>query len=76
MPKLPILSGDELVRILETHGYRVVRTKGSHVRLYPPDNSGLRKVTIPLHKELKPGTLSSIMKDAQLTLKDLNFRQG
>ncbi len=72
MPKLPKLSGAELIRILERHGYEQVRTKGSHSRLYPPESSGLKKITVPLHKELKAGTLSNIMKDAGLTTGDLN----
>ena len=71
MPKLPKLSGAELIRILEQNGYEQARTKGSHVRLYPPDDSGLKKVTVPLHKELKTGTLSNILKDAGLTAQDL-----
>jgi len=71
MPKLPKLSGAELIRILEQNDYEQVRTKGSHIRLYPPDGSGLKKVTVPLHKELKTGTLSNIMKDARLTAEDL-----
>jgi predicted RNA binding protein YcfA (HicA-like mRNA interferase family) len=71
MPKLPKLSGTELIRILEQNGYIQMRTKGSHARLYPPTHSvGQKKVTVPLHKELKVGTLLNIMKDAQLTLED------
>ena len=71
MAKLPRLSGKELIRILEHHGYIQVRTRGSHVRLYPPKDSSLKKVTVPLHNELKPGTLASIMSDADLTTEDL-----
>ena len=71
MSKLPKLSGAELIRILEQHGYEQARIKGSHVRLYPSGSSGLKKVTVPLHKELKTGTLSNIMKDAGLTFEDL-----
>ncbi len=70
MPKLPKVSGAELIRILEQHGYEQARTKGSHVRLYPPKGSGMKKITVPLHKELKTGTLSDIMKDVGLTTED------
>jgi predicted RNA binding protein YcfA (HicA-like mRNA interferase family) len=73
MRKLPVLSGAELIRILEQHGYEQVRTRGSHVRLYPPEYSvGLKKVTVPLHTQLKRGTLVNIMKDTALTVEDLN----
>ena len=71
MPRLLRLSGAKLIGILEEHGYQQARTKGSHARLYPPHGSGLKKVTVPLHKELKTGTLSAIMKDAGLTIEDL-----
>jgi predicted RNA binding protein YcfA (HicA-like mRNA interferase family) len=72
MPKLPVISGAALIQILERKGYRQVRTRGSHVRLYPLDfSSGLKKVTVPLHDRLKKGTLSSIMKDTGLAIEDL-----
>lgn len=72
MPKLPGISGAELIKILERKGYVSMRTKGSHVRLYPPDfSSNAKKVTVPLHKRLKTGTLLNIMKDAGLTTEDL-----
>ena len=72
MGKLPALSGVELIKILERKGYVQMRTRGSHVRLYPPDFlPGLKKVTVPLHKRLKVGTLSNIMSDARVTADDL-----
>jgi predicted RNA binding protein YcfA (HicA-like mRNA interferase family) len=71
MPKLPRLSGEQLIRILERNGYEQVRSRGSHVRLYPPVGSGLKKLAVPLHRELKTGTLSDIMKDAGLSPEDL-----
>lgn len=72
MPKLPAISGKQLIKILERKGYAQMRTRGSHVRLYPPDFSpNLKKVTVPLHKKLKVGTLFGIMKDTGLTIEDL-----
>ena len=72
MPNLPALSGAEMINILERKGYIQVRTRGSHVRLCPPEFlPDAKKITVPLHKRLKVGTLSSIMKDAKLTPEDL-----
>jgi predicted RNA binding protein YcfA (HicA-like mRNA interferase family) len=72
MPKLPRISGAKLVKILEREGYERVRTCGSHVRLYPPSFlPNAKKVTVPLHGELKIGTLSNIMKDSGLTIEDI-----
>jgi len=33
MPKLPVIKGKEFVKFLEFIGFKVVRMKGSHVRL-------------------------------------------
>jgi len=72
MPKLPKLSGAELIKILERKGYIQSRIRGSHVRLRPPVfSAGLKKVSVPLHKQLKTGTLFGIMKDTRLTAEDL-----
>ncbi len=44
------------------------RQKGSHVRLEKYTSDKTIKLTVPLHSELKKGTLSRIIKDAGLTL--------
>jgi len=54
MPELPIVSGDLCILALERIGYRIARTKGSHVRMRC---SGRRPVTVPKHYELDRGTL-------------------
>jgi len=33
MPKLPVLSGEELIKALEKAGFKKVRQKGSHISL-------------------------------------------
>ncbi|MHB8709963.1 MAG: type II toxin-antitoxin system HicA family toxin [Minisyncoccota bacterium] len=72
MPKLPVLPGAEMIQILERKGYMQIRRRGSHARLYPPEYlPEAKKITIPLHKQLKKGTLSGIMKDTGLTPEDL-----
>jgi len=59
--KLPRgVSADRLIRALEHFGYRIIRRKGSHVRLShegPPAHS----ITVPLHNPLKTGTLHGIL---------------
>lgn len=63
MAELPIISGDECVRILAKFGYAAIRQKGSHVRLVC---SGRVPVTVPLHSELARGTLRSILRTADI----------
>ncbi|MBI4331413.1 MAG: type II toxin-antitoxin system HicA family toxin [Chloroflexi bacterium] len=66
-PKLPVLSGDEVVRLLKREGFDVVRQKGSHVSL----QKGSYKTVVPLHEELAKGTLLGILKQSGLTKEDL-----
>ena len=68
MSKLPRLSGDEVIKILvKKFGFEVSRQKGSHVTLAKHE-SGRKIVTvIPLHPELKPGTLLGILKLAEIS---------
>ena len=61
---LPVISGERLVRALERAGWQLVRQRGSHVRLKHPDRR--TSLTVPLHRELKRGTLSGILNDAGL----------
>jgi predicted RNA binding protein YcfA (HicA-like mRNA interferase family) len=62
--RLPVLSGQRLVKALERAGWQTVRQRGSHVRLKHPDRGVF--ITVPLHRELKRGTLSGILSDAGL----------
>lgn len=62
--RLPAVSGDALVRALRRGGWEVVRQRGSHVRLKHPDRH--TPLTVPLHRELKRGTLAGILGDAGL----------
>jgi len=64
MPKLPLISGSKLIKILSKYfGFRVLRQKGSHVTL----TNGLVFITVPLHRELDKGTLNAILKDAGIS---------
>ncbi|HLM85410.1 MAG TPA: type II toxin-antitoxin system HicA family toxin [Solirubrobacteraceae bacterium] len=62
--RLPVLSGERLVKALERTGWRAVRQRGSHVRMKHPERRV--SLTVPLHKELKRGTLTGILNDAGL----------
>jgi predicted RNA binding protein YcfA (HicA-like mRNA interferase family) len=66
MPKLPVVSGAEAIRALERLGFNVVRQRGSHVVL----RRGESGCAVPLHRELKVGTLSGILRQAGVAAKD------
>ncbi|MGH2987580.1 MAG: type II toxin-antitoxin system HicA family toxin [Solirubrobacterales bacterium] len=71
-PRQPVVSGKALVRALEQDGWSVVRQRGSHLRLKKPGRR--HALVVPLHKELKKGTLAGILRDAGMSadrLRDL-----
>jgi len=45
--KLPVISGKELLALLEKFGFNIIRVKGSHHRMKHIDG---RITTIPVHK--------------------------
>lgn len=65
MPALPVISGRTCVKVLESLGYRVVRQRGSHVRL---GHESRAPVTVPEHDELDRGTLRSILRTAEVSV--------
>ena len=60
--KLPRdIGGDELAKKLTKYEYRITRQTGSHIRLTSNIKDAEHHITIPRHKPLKIGTLSSIL---------------
>ena len=58
---LPVISGRQLIRWLESLGYAVVRQRGSHVRLERSSPTGTHAITVPNHREIAKGTLNDIL---------------
>ncbi|NQT91311.1 MAG: type II toxin-antitoxin system HicA family toxin [Lentisphaerae bacterium] len=68
MTKVPSLSYDRIIRVLQRDGWVVVRQKGSHIRLHKHTSSETLKLTIPAHRPVKRSTLSHILKQARLSV--------
>jgi predicted RNA binding protein YcfA (HicA-like mRNA interferase family) len=68
MPKLRRISGREAIRILQRLGFKQVRQRGSHVVL----RKGNRGCVVPLHDELAPGTLRSVLRQAGVTVEEFD----
>ena len=62
MPKLPVVSGPEFVKALMKAGYEVTNRRGDHVVLRYRRDDPTTAITVPLHRELKKGTLSTLLK--------------
>ena len=67
MPKLPLVSGKTAVKVFIKIGYRIVRQRGSHIRLHHIDK---RPLTVPDHKVLGKGLLRKLLRDAELSIED------
>lgn len=67
MPKLPLVSGKEVIKALSKAGFQTVGRKGSHIRLKKKTPIKAYIVIVPLHPEIKRGTLKSILRQAGLT---------
>jgi predicted RNA binding protein YcfA (HicA-like mRNA interferase family) len=61
MPKLPQVSGNQVVKLLESLGYKIVRQRGSHIRLNKATPLGEHNITVPAHTTLAKGTLADIL---------------
>ena len=66
---LPVVSGRKAIKALQRAGFVIDRIVGSHYVLADP-NDPTRAVTVPYHgsKDLKPGTLRSIIRQSGLTV--------
>ena len=69
MARLPTCSGEEAVRALERLGYERGRQRGSHVFLKCEGRSSL---SVPLHKQLKSGTLRGLIRDSGFSVKEFS----
>jgi len=67
--KLPRdITAAELIQRLKHHGYQITRQTGSHIRL-TTIKEGEHHISVPKHKPLKVGTLSSIVTEVASHLK-------
>ena len=66
-PRLPVVSGTDVITALGKVGFVQVSQRGSHVKLR---NDEGKTAIVPLHRELAPGTLRSVLRQAELTVED------
>ena len=62
-------SGKDVVKALRRKGFVVDHQRGSHIFMHNLEKN--ISVLIPLHKEIKKGTLNNIIKKAGLTIDEL-----
>ena len=72
MTIVPSLGYDQVVRALKRDGWVVVRQRGSHLRLQKHTPTEVLKLTVPAHRPILRSTLAHILKQARLTVEQLN----
>ena len=66
MGRLRVFSGRELCRLLTQHGFQQVRQRGSHVVMQKRTDISTVTVPVPMHDEIRIGTLQSIIRQSGL----------
>jgi len=75
MPKLKILSGQEVISIFISFGFTKAAQKGSHIKLARVLEDKTRQtLTIPNHSELDKGTLKAILRQASRYIPENELR--
>ena len=71
--KLTSLNGRQITRALQRGGFEVIRIRGSHHVLRKPGAPNT-KVIVPVHgsRDIPPGTVQSIIKQAGLTIEEFS----
>ena len=70
MSKLPIVSGRQASRVFTMIGYKVVRQKGSHMRLRDDANPSHLPLTVPDHKVVRLGLLRDLLRNADISVEE------
>ena len=65
MPRLPRLTGADMVRFLQSRGFTVLRIRGSHYVMA----RGEAHTVVPVHggQDLRIGTLRGILRDIEMS---------
>ncbi|HIK13253.1 MAG TPA: type II toxin-antitoxin system HicA family toxin [Oscillatoriaceae cyanobacterium M33_DOE_052] len=66
MGKLRVFSAKDICQILESHGFVEVRVRGSHIMMQLRTEESTVTIPVPNYKELKIGTLQSIIRQSGL----------
>jgi predicted RNA binding protein YcfA (HicA-like mRNA interferase family) len=74
MPKLRVLSGQEVLRILGAFGFKRHWQNGSHIKLRRMVDGRAQTLTVPDHRELDRGTLQAIYHQALRFIPDAELR--
>jgi predicted RNA binding protein YcfA (HicA-like mRNA interferase family) len=66
MASLPVVSGDDVVKVFQRFGWTVARQSSSHIIM--TKEGEIASLSIPNHKEVARGTLRSLVRSANMTV--------
>ena len=69
MPRL--YSAKTILAALQRAGFSIISQRGSHIKLHKKQGVKSLTVIVPNHKEIAIGTLSSVLRQADMTKKEL-----
>jgi len=72
--KLRVFGGFEVVEILAKFGFQEVSQRGSHVKLRRILQGQRQTLHLPMHRELRPGTLRSVYQQALVYIPEIELR--
>ena len=65
-----VFSGEEVTKALRRIGFIVDHQRGSHIFMHNLERN--ISVVVPMHKEIKKGTLHNILRKLGISLEELN----
>jgi len=68
------LSGPDVCKILTKNGFIQVRQKGSHAILQLKTDDSTISIPVPLHNEIRIGTLQSIIRQSGIPRSEFEVR--
>ena len=74
MPKLRVLSGGQVLRILAEFGFEPCGQRGSHIKLRRIVSGENQTLTVPNHREMDRGTLHALYRQASRFVPDSDLR--
>lgn len=70
MPKLPAITPQQIIKMLEQRGFVLDRVRGSHHVYWHPETK--RRVVVPFHRKgLPTGTVLEILRQADISPDEL-----
>ena len=75
MSRLRVLSGGEVLKILDEFGFQKFAQRGSHIKLRRISSSGrTQTLTVPNYDEIDRGTLHAIYRQASRYIPEIDLR--